>query len=478
MKKNIKYILLFIFSLIIFSDNVYAETKTCSYVDGSGSTLYEYTYDTKDGSKVSFKANNENVKCDKPLINGTQYSCTFDSNSKYNFIALQVKDNLSSITTNNGCIDNLYVEVADDRIYMYTYDSPCNVQGINCSLYSVSNPTETDKKKSEQPECSNSVFIDSDKSITQKNLYEYGVYVLTKHNSNGYSSKTKSFFDKKNPVDLKSIINYDFKMKLLGLNESEIIDYQSAYSKINTNLKASTDKCVKNGATSDNIDKCVLDDLNVSYQSVNAYLTAVSDIYLRFISDWQSYVTATYKCKPESDSLLTVCNDDTRCINSRIEKNAKQYVDLWKINTEKIAKQNNVDLSNYIEDTVNSSKDQIKENVEMFVNTYNNEYGNTKKSFKDCDELLGSDLVDLINDIKTMIFIAVPIVIIVLTVIDFSKAIISSDDTAQKKAIKKFIMRLVIGVAIFFVPLIVDIIIGIFNKSGANDVATLAECIF
>lgn len=64
----------------------------------------------------------------------------------------------------------------------------------------------------------------------------------------------------------------------------------------------------------------------------------------------------------------------------------------------------------------------------------------------------------LVNDVLTYPKIIVPILIIVLGMLDFGKAVIASKADEMKKAQSTFIKRLIIGVAVFFVPTILDII--------------------
>lgn len=64
----------------------------------------------------------------------------------------------------------------------------------------------------------------------------------------------------------------------------------------------------------------------------------------------------------------------------------------------------------------------------------------------------------LVNDVLKYPKIIVPILVIVLGMLDFGKAVIASKEDEMKKAQSTFIKRVVIGVAVFFVPTILDII--------------------
>lgn len=80
-----------------------------------------------------------------------------------------------------------------------------------------------------------------------------------------------------------------------------------------------------------------------------------------------------------------------------------------------------------------------------------------------CTELFGSksdpdSLASLIHNILQYVRIIVPILIIVLGSFDLAKAVIASKEDEMKKAQATFIKRIMIGVAVFFVPVLVDIV--------------------
>ena len=77
-----------------------------------------------------------------------------------------------------------------------------------------------------------------------------------------------------------------------------------------------------------------------------------------------------------------------------------------------------------------------------------------------------------------MVFkIVIPIILIILGMIDLGKAVVSSDDKAISKAVKSLAMRLVAAVAIFFIPTIVSLVIGLVDTSVENKYEVCAKCI-
>ena len=64
----------------------------------------------------------------------------------------------------------------------------------------------------------------------------------------------------------------------------------------------------------------------------------------------------------------------------------------------------------------------------------------------------------MIDSVLQYVRVIVPMLIIVLGVIDLSKAVISSKEDEMRKAQATFIKRILLGIVIFFVPLIVNVI--------------------
>ena len=80
-----------------------------------------------------------------------------------------------------------------------------------------------------------------------------------------------------------------------------------------------------------------------------------------------------------------------------------------------------------------------------------------------CEEIFTDDLKEIINEVLQYVRIIVPILIILLGTIDLSKAVIASKEDVIKKAQIDFIKRIIIGVAIFFVPALVDVVMDLGN---------------
>lgn len=79
----------------------------------------------------------------------------------------------------------------------------------------------------------------------------------------------------------------------------------------------------------------------------------------------------------------------------------------------------------------------------------------------DCSGIFETKFGRFLKQIYSLLKFAVPIVIIAFAIIDFIKAIASGDAAETKKAANKLVKRLVIGVAIFALPTILEFILAV-----------------
>ena len=106
------------------------------------------------------------------------------------------------------------------------------------------------------------------------------------------------------------------------------------------------------------------------------------------------------------------------------------------------------------------------------INTTNNT--TTNNEITDCsgsDSIFGdpsdpNSVAWLIQEVLNYIKILGPILVIILSSVDFIKVIVKSDDEAMAKAQKKLILRLILALLLFLVPTIVNAILGIFGYSN------------
>ena len=90
-----------------------------------------------------------------------------------------------------------------------------------------------------------------------------------------------------------------------------------------------------------------------------------------------------------------------------------------------------------------------------------------------CDAIFDSEAQALIERLFGIVCIAVPILLIVLGSVDFGNAVLSSDQEAMQKAVKRFTTRCIVAVAIFFLPMLVNLI---FSFPGMDAVRGVIFC--
>lgn len=81
----------------------------------------------------------------------------------------------------------------------------------------------------------------------------------------------------------------------------------------------------------------------------------------------------------------------------------------------------------------------------------------------DCDSIL--PVIKFVRGIFTLIQWLIPIGLIIMGTIDLGKAVLSSDDKEIKQATSKLIKRAIAAVAIFFIVVIVDLVMGLVGSS-------------
>ena len=90
-----------------------------------------------------------------------------------------------------------------------------------------------------------------------------------------------------------------------------------------------------------------------------------------------------------------------------------------------------------------------------------------------CTEL--GPVIKLLKSVLTIIQWGIPILLILMGSIDLGKAVLASDDKEIKGATSKLIKRAIAAVAVFFVPMLVNLIIGMVGDAGTNK-GSFADC--
>lgn len=123
----------------------------------------------------------------------------------------------------------------------------------------------------------------------------------------------------------------------------------------------------------------------------------------------------------------------------------------------------------YIYETANAITNATK--VEKFLlykeceDTENKE-DDDKKVVGVCENtgIFSPEIIEIINEIMTIIRIGVPILLIGLVIYDFATAVFASSDDQASKVKGRAIKRVIIAIAIFFVPTLINFVFGIVNE--------------
>ena len=93
-----------------------------------------------------------------------------------------------------------------------------------------------------------------------------------------------------------------------------------------------------------------------------------------------------------------------------------------------------------------------------------------------CDALLTRDAAEFIGDIVMIARIAVPILLVVLCSSDFVAIVTGQDEKVTKISISRIVKRFIAAAAFFFVPLIIQLILGIDAVNNALNLVDDPSC--
>lgn len=90
-----------------------------------------------------------------------------------------------------------------------------------------------------------------------------------------------------------------------------------------------------------------------------------------------------------------------------------------------------------------------------------------------CDALFGYNLINLLkNNVFKVIYFSIPILLVVLTTIDFFKCVFSDDNKEMKKSFDKLTKRIVATILIFLTP---TILIFLIQFVGSDEIKTCVD---
>lgn len=182
-------------------------------------------------------------------------------------------------------------------------------------------------------------------------------------------------------------------------------------------------------------------------------------------------------CKFDSDiePLSYIANREKQLMLGikNIGKNKTSQAKTW-MQEEKIDSETIREQTELYEKKVDGYLDNLQKtltNVEKSTNSTIDDANNEQKTLAaECGML--SELMPYIQKIFNWIKVGVPIALIIFGIFDFATPILSNDKEALGKASSRFIKRCIVAIIIFFVPLLVNYLLKVFNNATGNNTST------
>ena len=125
-------------------------------------------------------------------------------------------------------------------------------------------------------------------------------------------------------------------------------------------------------------------------------------------------------------------------------------------------------IYNLQENEKSCENDLSKNDKQGFIaNSYNGD-----KGAENCKSTILGDPKDensvawLLQQLLNYMRILGPMIILIMSAVDFAKAIVLGDDETMQKCYKKLIKRLILAILLFFVPTLVTVLLDIFGFTG------------
>lgn len=121
--------------------------------------------------------------------------------------------------------------------------------------------------------------------------------------------------------------------------------------------------------------------------------------------------------------------------------------------------------------TIQSAKPSDVENGEVGAQAPTRPDGPTIVTFDGCANM--PKTTELLRQVYSLIRYLIPVLIIILSLVDFIKVVSTGDDKDYKTAWNKFIKRIIVGIVILLVPVLVSALINISGIANAEDASSL-----
>lgn len=246
-------------------------------------------------------------------------------------------------------------------------------------------------------------------------------------------------------------------------------------------------ECTKSDEASSKMykDLCSIDNYDLIFHNASNYQAK----YKKSLTDVNNHINPTWNCpsqmyinRDKYNNKMSVWMDKKTCDNKNLAVNCSVVADLKEKEIKQSGKPDGTASSGdlWLDDTTGNltnekpagSDSKGESNIDGIK-----KWGTDVKEFQDSDEgnytdycsLISQDIKNIITGIFWVITIAGIIAMIVMSALDFIKAITGSDDENLKKAFKNTVIRAIFLIVLLLLPSIVTWIINIVNIAGAGD---------
>lgn len=426
MSRKIKFIISCCLFLL-FSVNVKAYSLSCDYEIKSG-----------DGTMVIGSINIKYKKGDDaPTVNSKDNFSIYSSIYFMPFNDIPLSALQKSETDNTLSCPNLYV-VENGSISQTMYSVYYNVSSLKGNYY-ISQPlnsSEVDNSdKPNKSDNNNSEVIQCTCKSTKKDYKHFSFNIVKNSDGIKYTNITQS-----------GVSQYEktFNFTFIGIEDCpEYVDVKSAkwLSERDFNITIGTSnseyKCNNYSSYQDD------NKYHLIYYKLSNSGTISSAINI-YMDSGGNYVSTLGDNKDFKISNITTLNKNNP--PSYIIKNGTTY-----------------SFATTIKDVKYEDAYILKSKLTELSQLPESDLKNT------CEAIFGKNFINFLQDnVFKVIYIAVPIILLVLTTIDFAKVVFVDDKEGIKKAGNRFGKRLIAAILIYLTPTILIFIVNIIGVDGVN----------
>lgn len=163
------------------------------------------------------------------------------------------------------------------------------------------------------------------------------------------------------------------------------------------------------------------------------------------------------------EALTTNISSETKKINRAFEKKLNELARADQTHTSEEKQEYKQELKRNVNDT-----QEAVERIRVAAEEFLTQLDKGSAISESCSGILSPSFVDLIEEILGYIRIIVPILVIVLGTLDFTKAVFAEEKDELSKATSKFTKRCIMAVVVFFVPTILSFLVKTYNSVVKN----------